>query len=521
MAKTGAIGLEGQPKLLGHPVGLFILFFTELWERFSFFGIRGILVLFLVAQATGSNPGFGWDNQEALALYGWFTMLAYLAAIPGGILADRWLGQKRSVLAGGILLCIGYGLLTFSLTTTFYAGLALIVLGVGCLKPNIASMVGALYPAGDDQRDIGFTIFYIGINTGAFLATLIVGWVAVRWDWQWGFGLAGLGMVAGQAAYIFGQKYLKGIGEKKPLKKQALKVERTSATSPTRPTVITTSALALVSIVLFISGRPAFGLIACLLAVVAWHGLSIYAESGPKERDRLRVIFFTLFIVLSFWAAFEQAGGLMNLYAQQKTDRMLAGFELPAPWFQSLNPLYIILFGTPIGLAWLWWKRQGREASPLFKMGVGTIIMGIGFLFMTAAAAEFEAKGESAMYWLALAYLLLTAGELCASPVALSFITKLSPARYSSFILAFYFVAVGLGHKLAATLGEAAQFIGDFTIFTGIAVSCVAIGLFIFLLLGPLKRLSHGAEELPGSHFEEQEGFELADQPEAEEDWSD
>lgn len=517
MAKAGALDLDGQPKLLGHPVGLFVLFFTELWERFSYFGIRGILVLFLVAQTTGNNPGLGWSNQEALALYGWYTMLVYLAAIPGAILADRWLGQRRSVLAGGVLLCIGYGLLIFEPVAAFYAGLTLIVLGVGCLKPNITGMVGALYSAGDDQRDIGFTIFYIGINAGAFLSTLIIGWVAVRVDWRLGFGLAGLGMLIGQAAYFFGRKYLKGIGSPPA---QETKEDGAGAVSKSRFSLLAVAAVIVISVPFLLTGRPALFFLAAFLGFMIWQAIYIYRESDPLERDRLLVIFSILLILVIFWAAFEQAGGLMNLYAQQKTDRMLAGFELPAPWFQSLNPLYIILFGTPVGLAWLWWKRQGREASPFFKMGLGAIIMGLGFLFMTAAAGEFGARGESAMYWLVLAYLLLTLGELFASPVALSFITKLSPPRYSSLVLALYFVAVGLGHKLAGTLGEAAQHVGDFAIFTGIAASCVAVGLLVLLLLKPLKRLAHGAEGLPGSHFEEQEGFELADQPEAEEEWT-
>lgn len=520
MAKAGAFDFDGQPKLFGHPVGLFILFFTELWERFSFFGMRGILVLFLVAQTTGNNPGFGWDNQEALALYGWYTMLAYLAAIPGGLWAGRRLGQRRSVLAGGLLLCLGYGLLVVDTVAAFYAGLAFIILGVGCLKPNITGMVGALYPAGDDQRDIGFTIFYIGINAGAFLSTLAIGWVAVRIDWHLGFGLAGLGMVAGQLVYIFGQRYLRGVGERPEPESPGRVGALFSKLFSHRTPFFVVALFALGALVLVSAGKPGFGIIAAFLGLLAGLAITLYQESGPLERDRLLAVFFTLILVAAFWGAFEQAGGLMNLYAQQKTDRMLAGFELPAPWFQSLNPLYIMIFGTPVGLAWLWWKKQGREASSLFKIALGTIVLGLGFFFMAGAAAEFEAKGESAMYWLVLAYLLVTLGELFASPVALSFITKLSPARYSSLALSFYFAAVGLGHKLAGALGEAAQHIGDFTIFTGIAAGCILVGILTLLLLAPLKRMAHGADGLPGSHFEEQEGFELADQPEAEEEWA-
>ena len=210
MAQEKTFDFENQPTMFGHPVGLFILFFTELWERFSYYGMRGILVLFLVAQTNADNPGFGWTEGRALELYGWYTMLVYVASIPGGLLADRLLGQKRSVMLGGLLLCAGHGILAIEAEWAFFTGLGLIIAGVGCLKPNISTMVGGLYRPGDDRRDVGFTIFYIGINVGAFLASLIVGWVGVAYGWHYGFGLAGIGMLLGQIVYMSGQKYLKG-----------------------------------------------------------------------------------------------------------------------------------------------------------------------------------------------------------------------------------------------------------------------------------------------------------------------
>jgi len=461
---SGSFDFENQPQLFGHPAGLYVLFFTELWERFSYYGMRAILVLFLVAETTGGNPGFGWNNEQALALYGWYTMLVYLASIPGGILADRLLGQKRTVMLGGLLLCAGHGILAVEAGWAFYTGLGLIILGVGCLKPNISTMVGGLYRPGDDRRDKGFTIFYIGINIGAFLSALVVGYVGETYGWHYGFGLAGIGMLLGQLVYLFGQRYLKGIGD-----------FIGKAQSPDREAY----------------DRPL----------------------TQVEIDRMKVMFLSFLLVIIFWGAFEQAGGLMNLYAEQKTNRMLLGFEVPASWFQSVNAFFIITLGTAVANFWYRWKKKGREGSSLFKMAWGVMIMGWGFLFMTAASVQYEQVGEAAMVWLILAYLFHTVGELCASPVALSFITKLAPVKYASFMMGAYFAATGLGNKIAGLLGEWAQSAGELEIFTGIAVFCTLVGLIVLALLKPLKRLTHGAEDKSSSHFEEQEGFELADQP--------
>ena len=514
MAQATGFDFEGQPKLFGHPVGLFILFFTELWERFSYYGMRALLVLFLVAQTTGENPGFGWTETEALALYGWYTMLVYVASIPGGLLADRLLGQKRSVMLGGLFLCAGHGILAINAEWAFYTGLLLIILGVGCLKPNISTMVGGLYRPGDDRRDVGFTIFYIGINIGAFLSALIVGWIGEVYGWHYGFGLAGIGMFIGQLVYVSGQKYLKGVGDK-PTRQELSSETNFFGEIFRRPVpLITTLIIAAGGLYILSTGTIGYGLLVIFLALAIGISIVFYQNSNQIEKDRLLVTFLSFLLIITFWGAFEQAGGLMNLYAQDNTDRMLGGFEVPATWFQSLNALFIILLGTPIGLFWLWWKRKGREASSIFKMAVGVIIMGWGFLFMRGATIQFESTGSSAMYWLVLAYLLHTIGELCASPVALSFITKLSPARYVSFMMGFYFAATGLGNKVAGALGEAAQDAGELQIFTGIAVFCTIIGVLVILILKPLKRLTHGAEDIKDSHYEEQEGYEVADVPE-------
>lgn len=404
-----------RKEIFGHPAGLFILFFTEMWERFSYYGMRGILVLYVATSATAIDPGLGWSNGDALWLYGWYTMLVYVASIPGGILADKFLGQKKTVLLGGILLCLGHGILAIPTSWAFFTGLALIILGVGGLKPNISTMVGGLYEEGDIRRDSGFTIFYIGINIGAFLAGITVGLVAYQYGWHYGFGLAGIGMVLGQLVFMWGQKFLKGVGE---------------FSGGTNATVEEKAA----------AKRPL----------------------SKIEKDRVIVLLISFLIVVVFWGAFEQAGGLMNLYTDAKVDRTIGLSwleEIPAAVFQSLNAGYIIIFGTIIGTFWVWWKKRGKESSSLFKMAVGTIIMGLGYVFMMFASQEasVESFGKAAMIWVFLAYLFHTIGELCTSPVSLSFITKLAPLKYASIMMGVYFAATGFGNKLAGSIGEVSQ----------------------------------------------------------------
>ncbi|MFL9843080.1 peptide MFS transporter [Flavobacterium rhizosphaerae] len=404
-----------QKELFGHPAGLFILFFTEMWERFSYYGMRGILTLYIATSATAIDPGLGWTNKDALWLYGWYTMLVYVASIPGGWIADKFLGQKKTVMLGGLLLCIGHGVLAIPESWAFFTGLILIILGVGGLKPNISTMVGGLYKEGDIRRDSGFTIFYIGINVGAFLASISVGFVAYIYGWHYGFGLAGIGMLLGQIVYIWGQRFLKGVGE-------------------------------------FSGG-----------AEVSEAEREVAKRPLTKiEKDRIIVLLISFLIVIVFWGAFEQAGGLMNLYTDAKVDRTVGLSwleEIPAAVFQSLNAGYIIIFGTMVGSFWFWRKKKGKEASSLYKMAIGTMIMGLGYVFMMFASKEASAEvfGKAAMGWVFLAYLFHTIGELCTSPVALSFITKLAPLKYASIMMGVYFAATGFGNKLAGTIGESSQ----------------------------------------------------------------
>ncbi|WP_027137199.1 peptide MFS transporter [Gaetbulibacter saemankumensis] len=444
---TNLVKQPHQKELFGHPVGLYVLFFTEMWERFSYYGMRAILVLYLVQATSDANAGLGWSNGEALALYGWYTMLVYVASIPGGWLADKFFGQKRSVLYGGILLVAGHSVLAIEQMWAFYSGLGLIILGVGLLKPNISTMVGGLYKQGDIRRDKGFTIFYIGINVGAFLSSLIVGYVGEVHGWHYGFGLAGIGMGLGLLQYVLGQKYLKQVGNF-----LGTSENETDKEAMNKPLT-------------------------------------------PIERDRVIVLFVSFLLVIVFWGAFEQAGGLMNIYAKENTNRMLMGWEVPASWFQSLNAMFIIFLGTSVAAFWAKRKLKGLLSTSLFKMILGLIIMGTGFFFMSAAAVEYNNTGASAMYWLVLAYLFHTIGELCISPVALSYITKLAPVKYASLMMGVYFAMTGFGNKLAGLLGESAEGVGELTIFTGIAIFSVLFGLGVMIFRKKLEKLTHGVED--------------------------
>jgi len=364
----------------------------------------------------------------------------------------KFIGRILGVI-GGILLVIGHSVLAIEQMWAFYSGLGFIIAGVGMLKPNISTMVGGLYKQGDIRRDKGFTIFYIGINVGAFLSSLIVGTVGEVYGWHYGFGLAGIGMALGLIQYLIGQKYLKRVGnylgtsevasEKEALDKPLTKI----------------------------------------------------------EKDRIVVLFISFILVIVFWGAFEQAGGLMNIYASEKTNRILSfslpfiGNEVPASWFQSLNAMFIIFLGTSVAGYWAKRKLKGKLSTGLFKMILGLIIMGTGFFFMSAAAGEYNSDGSSAMYWLVLAYLFHTVGELCISPVALSYITKLAPLKYGSFMMGIYFAMTGFGNKVAGWLGESASEFGELAVFTGIAVFCIVFGALVMLFRTKLEALTHGAED--------------------------
>ncbi|MGK0386899.1 MAG: POT family proton-dependent oligopeptide transporter, partial [Patiriisocius sp.] len=384
---------------------------------------------------------------------------------------------------------------------------------------NISTMVGGLYKQGDIRRDKGFSIFYIGINLGSLLATTFIGLVVAQWGWHAGFGLAGIAMLLGLLVYIYGQKYIVHVGNKPTAEEKKddvslIKIFSNIFKSPVH--------LVIVIILLALSVYAGFtfegvdhwgyGALFIFLSLVVGLMMMIYKSLESNiMRDRFLVLLLSFLLVIVFWGAFEQAGGLMSVYTEHNTDRMLFGWLVPTPMFQGLNAGFILLLAVWIANIWAKRKLKSKEASSLFKMATGTIIMGLGFVFMIFAVREYEANGSSGMYWLILAYLFHTIGELCSSPVSLSFVTKLAPVKYASLMMGLYFAATGLGGKVAGILGEKSSEFGEYTIFSGIVIFTVIFGLLVIALLKPLKRLTHGAEDNERTMHEEAEGFELAD----------
>ena len=462
--------IDPQENIFGHPKGLMILFFTEMWERFSYYGMRGILVLFLVSTTKG---GYGWTNEEALKLYGIYTAMVYLMAIPGGIIADKVLGQKKAVIVGGFTLVVGHLLMAYPPVWAFYSALCLIVIGTGLLKPNISTMVGGLYREGDSRRDSGFTIFYMGINLGALLASIIVGYVGETYGWHLGFSLAGFGMVLGQMVFIFGRKYLKGVGNLEP----SGEIAGESSTDK----IFTKEER---------STKPGF------------------MGFNKQEWDRIIVILISFLIVLVFWASFEQAGGLMNLYALQYTDRIVLGWEIPASWLQGLNAFFILTTGGLVAALWIKLAKKGKNPPSIFKMGLGTAILGLGFIFMVFASLERDAAEDnlSSLYWLVLAYLFHTLGELAISPVSLSFITKVAPRRIVASMMGLYFAVTGLGNYVAAWIGIWAQRLGELEIFSYIAGFTIITGIVLMFITPMINKLTHGTEDIKEREIDAQSG---------------
>jgi POT family proton-dependent oligopeptide transporter len=406
-----------------------------MWERFSYYGMRGILVLYLVNQLQ-------WSDADASRLYGNYTALVYLTPILGGWLADRFIGTRRSLVLGGAVIAAGHFALAMPGMAAFYLGLALIIIGTGFFKPNVSTMVGQLYRQGDPRRDAGFTIFYMGINLGSFLAPLVCGWLAERVGWHYGFGAAGVGMVLGLLVYLWGRdRWLAGIG----LPPQ----ERTPAEAARAKEPLT-----------------------------------------RDEKRRVAAIFLTAFFVVFFWTAFEQSGSSMSLFADRNTDRMVGSFLIPTSWFQSINPLSILIFAPVFAALWTWLGRHGREPATPVKMGIGLLLLGLGFVAMVAAGAQADGGGLANPGWLAVAYLLHTWGELCLSPVGLSLVTKLAPARLAALLMGVWFLANfaanWLAGRTAALMGSFGSLAGFFSLFVA---SSVGAGIVLLMVSPVLRRL--------------------------------
>jgi POT family proton-dependent oligopeptide transporter len=434
----------------GHPSGLSTLFFTEMWERFSYYGMRAFLILYMVTPV--ADGGLGFSDPDAASIYGTYTGSVWGAAILGGIVADRFLGQYRSVLIGGIIIALGHFTLAFKALPFFYTGLALIVVGTGLLKPNVSTVVGSLYAPGDTRRDAGFSIFYMGINLGAFLGPLIAGYLAQRVDWHIGFASAGIGMAFGVTQYILGRKRLLPAVERLASQPRATVV----------PDAVTRS------------------------VPESQGGLLGFSTT---EWKRIGVIVILFVVATLFWGAYEQAGSTLTLFADRYTRLEVMGFSFPSSWFQTVQPICVILL-APV-FAWLWIRLGTREPSVPAKFALALLFMAASFAVLVPAGAMAQAGTgvRVSPMWLVGAYAISELGELCLSPVGLSAVTKLAPVRILGLMMGVWFLSNSFGNKLA---GWAAGFISTMpleTLFGVVTGVLAAAALVMFALIKPIRRL--------------------------------
>ena len=440
-----------RDSFFGHPRGLSTLFFTEMWERFSYYGMRAFLILYMVHVLQ-------FDDRHAGSVYGTYTASVWAAAIIGGIIADRWLGQYRSVLYGGIIIMLGHFTLALHPLPAFYTGLALIVIGTGLLKPNVSGIVGSLYERDDTRRDAGFSIFYMGINLGAALGPLIAGYFAQRVDWHLGFACAGVGMAFGVIQYVAGKKHLQPAVDR--LARQRMEANAPREHQPSDRLTV----------------QPSF-----------W-GFT----STEWKRLAAMAVFFVFAAV--FWGAYEQAGSTLNLFADRFTRSSILGFSFPSSWFLSVPAIFVILLSP--AFAWLWTALGHREPSTPAKFAFGLFFIGASFLFLLIPAFHLEATPAIRVspFWLIGCYFIQELGELCISPVGLSVFTKLSPVKIVGSMLGVWFLADSVGNKVA---GYAAGFISTAPLpqlFGVVAAVCLSASLLAFVMIRPVKGLMGGVK---------------------------
>ncbi|MGH7658281.1 MAG: peptide MFS transporter, partial [Gemmatimonadales bacterium] len=493
---------EIESGFFGHPRGLSTLFFTEMWERFSYYGMRAILILFMTASVT--TGGLGYDASVAGPIYALYTAMVYLLALPGGWFADRVLGQQRSVLFGGIIIMSGHISLAMEGISFFFLGMFLVVIGTGLLKPNISTIVGQLYPEDDNRRDAGFSLFYMGINLGGFIAPLVCGFLAQHplfrsWlesngidparAWHWGFGAAAVGMFFGILQYMIGRKGLRGAGLEPgdPMSAGArgAAIFGLLAIIGGGAALILATGGGMVDVMPTINEITAWVLLLMPLAFFAW--LLSVGSRNPDERKRHVVILVLFLGAAIFWSAFEQAGSTLNLFAQNDTADSLLGIHFPASWFQSANSAFIIML-API-FAWLWIKLGRKEPSSPAKFAFGLFFLALGFAILIPAASLAGSGVQVSPMWLVAAYFLHTVGELCLSPVGLSAMTKLAPVRYAGLMLGVWFLASSVGNFIG---GNVAGFYGTFTttqIFGAVTIYVLAACALMIVFVKPIKKM--------------------------------
>ncbi len=496
---TASTPVSGKT-FFGHPAGLSTLFFTEMWERFSYYGMRALLILYLTEQTVAANPGMGFDAVTAGAIYGLYAAMVYLLALPGGWVADNLWGKRKSVFVGGCIIAAGHFSMAVPIDQTFFMGLFLITIGTGLLKPNVSAVVADLYPEGGARRDAGFSIFYMGINLGAILGPLACSWLGETYNYHLGFSLAGFGMLAGLIQYKVGLKHMGDAGhlvsDRSP--------EEIASLSRKFFTVAMVVIAAIVAFGFGIStgavnvSLPAvadgLGYGVLILVAVYFGAVIFFGGHSEEEVKRIWVIVWLFLLSAIFWSGFEQAGSSLNLYARDLTDRTLGSFEVPAGWFQSVNSTFIVILAPVFGALWVWLGKRNANPSIPAKFGLGLIGLAMGFFVVAWGAANATTENGAGMSWLIVMYFLHTCGELALSPVGLSAMTKLAPAKRVGQMMGLWFVSVSLGNLIAGRVAGMIAGMPPAPLFRTVAMIVGGAGL-VALIFSPLvKRLQGGVE---------------------------
>jgi POT family proton-dependent oligopeptide transporter len=495
---SSATEARGEPReLLGHPRGLATLFMTEMWERFSYYGMRALLVLFMVVAI--EDGGMGLTDQTATAIYGLYTAAVFLGSLPGGWIADRLIGAQAAVWFGGIIIMCGHFILAIPSETIFFLGLIVIVLGTGLLKPNITAIVGQLYERDDPRRDSGFTIFYMGINLGAALGPLACGWLALQ-NWHYGFAAAGVGMLFGLIQFRLTRHHLGDAGRRPDSSVQHSPRFERWAWIGIGLSLAVIGYLLIAGMAGWVQYDPVWlaqsaSYVIVAVAVLYFGYLFLFNDLTQKERGRMVVIFVLICAATVFWVGSEQAGSSLNLFAERYTIREFGNFVIPASWFQSANPVFIILLGPLYSMLWIGLARRHLNPSSPLKLGIGLIVLGLAFVVMIGAAALVAAGQQVLPSWLIFTYLLLTMGELALSPIGISALTRLAPRRLVGQMMGVWFLSLSLGSILAGLF--AGEFRPDAVeempgLYLQLVGLMVGAGLLLIVSSRWLKRLAAG-----------------------------
>ncbi|MEO8563914.1 MAG: peptide MFS transporter [bacterium] len=495
---SGIEHITGNRAFFGHPRGLATLFFTEMWERFSYYGIRPLLVLYMTA-ALGSG-GFGFTRPMASAIVGIYAASVYLASLPGGWIADRWLGLRRAIWTGGVFIALGHLAIALSALfsrSTFFLGLILIVIGTGLLKPNISALVGDLYPEGGARRDAGFSVFYMGINLGALIAPLITGFLGERVGWHLGFGAAGVGMLAGLVTFRHRAASTLGPLGATPMGTPADQRRARAITLGGLAVVALAIVLAMVGVIPVdpLSLANMMKNIILAMAALAFTYLFFFAGLNGDERKRIAVVLVLFVFSVVFWSAFEQQPTSLNLFARDFTDRTVLGWEVPTSWFQAAESLCVVLFAPALGALWVMLGRRGHDLSSPTKFAIGLSLAGLGFVLMMFAANRVIVSGAAvrvSMLWLVASYFLQGLGELSLSPVGLSSMTKLAPKRFAGLTMGAWFTSLALGNLIAGLVGgnvDPEKLTEMPILFQRTATSLFVAAGLLMLLVVPIRRM--------------------------------